>query len=86
MVNNVTNREVLTAIHELRQDWSARLDKIEQQLLRLNGTVRCHETDIALLKAETSRHGMNWGRVMNVVLAVVQALAIAGLLVALNLK
>lgn len=50
---------------------------IKDHLKELNGTVKGHSVEIAVMKSKQGEHTINWGRAVNVILAVIQACVIA---------
>lgn len=73
----VTNAELLAAITSNNE----RLGNIETHLKELNGTVKANCVDIAVLKEKATQSGTNWGRLVNIALAILQGLIVAKLLV-----
>lgn len=87
MAQRVTNAQILEALsasearrHEQMESLRKELAEVKEQLRLLNGTVRQHSVDIALLQERVGSHGTNWWRVWQIVqfvLTLVLAAALA---------
>ena len=77
-----TNKQLLDAIRQAKEEHQQELSDITKELKALNGTVRQNVVDIAVLKAQHKGSAGNWAKVWDVLkpilVAVITAAVIKG--------